>query len=423
MDIKKTGIPKLDLINKMAYLRNGNVPISVVVLKGHKKNVEFVANKERGILGNYFSILKKGNNIKENVINFVPCDIESSDISWLTKTHEIIDVDSVSVFDWELFFKKLGLESISHNNFNDCTSEVEETLAEIEDTIVTTVLYDHYEKYDHNIATDEDIQKIRFMMGLESSVTIENVNVDSENTVIENNSKTIIEETVPNASETEKSNFNTETLLKDNIVSKLKSKEQKTISETNTVDVSAEAISDNTKDIETVSKNVAPVNAEIEELKSNDDEIIPQPKISRKKKLALKSKAELTDEEIANNEQLLSEIRDLYKNTLQFMREMHNSQFKNIINMMQDELDNNAFKTQFTSMYLKTSEDTGTELYSRLYDVDVATRKFHKSVIHQIRHIACFNCGTEWDEEITFLKKGLHSVRCPHCFVSYPFEK
>lgn len=422
MDIKKTGIPKLDLINKMAYLRNGNVPISVVVLKGHKKNVEFVANKERDILGNYFSVLKKGSNIKENVINFVPYDVESSDVSWLTETHEIVDVDSVSIFDWNLFFKKLGLESISHDNFNDCTSEIEETLAEIEDTIITTILYDHYEKYDHNIATDEDIQKIRFMMGLESSVTIKDINVDSNNTVTENNSETIAKEAVPGVSKTEDSSINAETLSKENIVAKLKSKETKTISETNTVDISAEAISDNAKNIETISKNVAPVNT-VEELKSNDDEVIPQPKISRQKKLALKSKSELTPEEIANNEQLLSEIRALYKNTLQFMREMHNSQFKNIINMMQDELDNNTFKTQFTSTYLKISEDTGTELYSRLYDVDVATQKFHKSVIHQIRHIACFNCGTEWDEEITFLKKGPHSVRCPHCFTDYPFEK
>jgi signal recognition particle GTPase len=161
---------------------------------------------------------------------------------------------------------------------------------------------------------------------------------------------------------------------------------------------------------------------EKQELESDED-VIPKPKEVKKKKSSFVVKEEVSSEEEKKNNELLQELRILYKSTIQYMTEMCNSQYRIIINKMQEAVDTNVFKQQFTKMYLDLSDDTSSELYKKLYEVDINTQKFHKEIVHQIKHLGCFNCGTEWDEDITFLEKGPHMVRCPKCYNSYPFEK
>lgn len=387
-NIIKVGNKKLDLINKMAILRNGYVPVPIVVLKGHKKNVEVVAKKEKDILKDYFTVLKEGCEVKPGAINFVPCDIEVSNISWLKERFEEIDVDSISMFDWDEFLNKLGLTGASADMFKDFSNKMLENLAQNEDQIITDVLYSHYTYRDNNEITQNDIKNIRrkCQFGATSKPDTKpdiKAPASQENSFVETGADV-------NIADTNKSSINED-------VPNLES----------------------TNDTQTVKEP-----EESKETNENEDEdIIPKPKEQQQKKPNLIVKEELTEDEERNNKRLLEDLRDLYKTTIIYINETCNSQYRGILNKMQEAVDKNVYKQQFTKMYLDISEDTSSELYRRLYDVDIATQKFHKSVVHQIKHLGCFNCGTNWDEDITFLVKGPHKVHCPKCFNDYPFEK
>jgi len=377
-NIIKVGNKKLDLINKMAILRKGYVPVPIVVLKGHKKNVEAVAKKEKDILKDYFTVLKEGCEVKPGAINFVPCDVEVSNISWLKERYEEIDVDSISMFDWNEFLNKLGLTGASADTFKDFSNKMLENLAQNEDQIITDVLYAHYTYRDNNEITAKDIKKIRQMC---------QTNVESEPNI----------PAAPN-------------------------KQENSFVETG-ADTNKDSINEDAPNLESTNETQDVKEPEEPKEVDEDEDIIPKPKEQQQKKPNLIVKEELTEDEERNNKRLLEDLRDLYKTTIIYINETCNSQYRGILNKMQEAVDKNVYKQQFTKMYLDISEDTSSELYRRLYEVDIATQKFHKSVVHQIRHLGCFNCGTNWDEDITFLAKGPHKVHCPKCFNDYPFEK
>lgn len=381
---------RLDLINKMALLRNGNLPVPVVVLKGHKDNVESVAKKEAEILGKYFHICK-GGNIRTGVVNFVPCDVDSSDISWLKCKYEVIDVDTIHLFDWNAFFDLLSLDGASIERFSGFTPEMELALAKNMDQVVTDVLYAHYEKRDDNNLTDADIRMIRNMVS-----TSKKARTSSEKKELESIEK-MVEQSSSQTAEPEKVEHETPI------------KEEMSPNTENENNMKAADIVQETPDEKQVLES--------------DEDVIPKPKEVKKKKSSFVVKEEVSSEEEKRNNELLQELRILYKSTIQYMTEMCNSQYRIIINKMQEAVDTNVFKQQFTKMYLDLSDDTSSELYRKLYEVDVNTQKFHKEIVHQIKHLGCFNCGTEWDEDITFLEKGPHMVRCPKCYNNYPFEK
>lgn len=385
-NIIKVGNKKLDLINKMAILRKGHVPVPIVVLKGHKKNVETVAKKEKDILKDYFTVLKEGSEVKPGAINFVPCDVEVSNISWLKERYEEIDVDSISTFDWNEFLNKLGLTGVSADTFKDFSEKMLENLAQNEDQIITDVLYAHYTYRDNNEFTTKDYQKIRRMcqMNATSEPDVPVTPNKQENSFVENKQENPFVET--------------DSDVKD-------------------------SINENVPNLESTNETQNVKEPEDPKEVNEDEDIIPKPKEQQQKKSNLIVKEELTEEEDANNKRLLEDLRNLYKTTIVYINETCNSQYRGILNKMQEAVDKNIYKQQFTKMYLDISEDTSSELYRRLYDVDIATQKFHKSVVHQIRHLGCFNCGTNWDEDITFLAKGPHKVHCPKCFNDYPFEK
>ena len=385
-NIIKVGNKKLDLINKMAILRKGYVPVPIVVLKGHKKNVEAVAKKEKDILKDYFTVLKEGCEVKPGAINFVPCDVEVSNISWLKERYEEIDVDSISMFNWNEFLNKLGLTGASADTFKDFSDKMLENLAQNEDQIITDVLYAHYTYRDNNEITAKDIKKIRQMC---------QTNVASES------------DTKPDikAPAGQGNSF------------------VETGADVNIADTNKSSINENVPNLESTNETQDVKEPETPKEADEDEDIIPKPKEQQQKKSNLIVKEELTEEEDTNNKKLLEDLRNLYKTTIIYINETCNSQYRGILNKMQEAVDKNIYKQQFTKMYLDISEDTSSELYRRLYDVDIATQKFHKSVVHQIRHLGCFNCGTNWDEDITFLAKGPHKVHCPKCFNDYPFEK
>lgn len=165
-----------------------------------------------------------------------------------------------------------------------------------------------------------------------------------------------------------------------------------------------------------------PVISEPKEEESDDDTpSVPAP--VKVKKISFQSKEVLTEEDKKQNAELLHKIRSKYEQALQFVTDLHSPQFTLFINLFREALDNNKYTKQWCPMYLEISDDLTTELYAKLYELDQVTAEFNKKLIHQVLHIGCPFCVTEWNEDITFVDKGLHYTRCPNCNSERPFMK
>ena len=102
-----------------------------------------------------------------------------------------------------------------------------------------------------------------------------------------------------------------------------------------------------------------------------------------KKKPTYTVKERLSEKEDSRNKDLLEDLRSKYEECIAFIRDMCNSQYRIILNMMEDAYNQNIYKVQFCPMYLEISEDRKTSLYHKLYEVDVATVEFQKEVVHR----------------------------------------
>ena len=144
-----------------------------------------------------------------------------------------------------------------------------------------------------------------------------------------------------------------------------------------------------------------PVISEPKEEESDDDTpSVPAP--VKVKKISFQSKEVLTEEDKKQNAELLHKIRSKYEQALQFVTDLHSPQFTLFINLFREALDNNKYTKQWCPMYLEISDDLTTELYAKLYELDQITAEFNKKLIHQVLHIGCPFCVTEWNEDITF---------------------
>lgn len=134
-------------------------------------------------------------------------------------------------------------------------------------------------------------------------------------------------------------------------------------------------------------------------------------------------KEKITKAEDEKNKKLLAELTSIYEETMQFIDDTCNSQFRIIRNRMEEALKNKKFRQIYTTMYLDISDDNSTELYKKLYDLDCATAKFYKELTSQVVEMGCAFCGKSWREDITFMEPGPHHIECPHCAAERGFEK
>lgn len=150
--------------------------------------------------------------------------------------------------------------------------------------------------------------------------------------------------------------------------------------------------------------------------------VVPEPKkitVNRPKNC----KDVLTEEENIRNKELLNDIQVKYTEMVEFIESLCNPQWGTILNHMKDCKKNNLFNKQWCKMYLEVSDDVSTPLYAKLYELDNQTLQYNNEVVHQIKNLGCFNCGGTWEEDITFLEKGAHYIKCPHCGQNRGFEK
>lgn len=381
-----TGIERLDALNKMLTARNGIVPFDVVFLTGSTRDIARAISMESGIIGEY---------VKENALADGPgvyiTDLKSAKSILSEHKFKTMNIDVTGLakdFDYENLILELGFDDLTEDMLDEVLNdELREKIKVDRDSVVVETLIFHFEHHTDNKFYKDDFD---WFVHKEDKVNITNDESRKE----------------PKA------------------ISSFKKKER-------TVDTS-----DDTADKKPVhgkgaslfaSYRNAPVKKEeikvTEDSEVDEDEPLKPETVEPKKKPAYVIKDRLSDEEAAKNEEYLTNLRAIYEEGIRFIKETCNSQYRIILNKMQDAVEKNIYKTQYCPLYLEISEDRKTPLYHKLYEIDMATIEFQKKVVHQVIHMGCAFCGNEWDEEITYLSKGPHFVKCPNCYSERPFEK
>lgn len=149
----------------------------------------------------------------------------------------------------------------------------------------------------------------------------------------------------------------------------------------------------------------------------------PKPEV-KKTENDMVVKNTITAEENARNIAMLKDIENQYMDARNLIDQMSDSRYRILGNKLADTMKDKTYgKTQWARQYLDVSDDVATELYAKLYNLDRQTKKFCKEVVHQVEHMGCPMCGKEWDEDVTFLRPGIHYILCPNCNAERPYEK
>ena len=149
----------------------------------------------------------------------------------------------------------------------------------------------------------------------------------------------------------------------------------------------------------------------------------PKPEV-KKTENDMVVKNTITAEENARNIAMLKDIENQYMDARNLIDQMSDSRYRILGNKLADTMKDKTYgKTQWARQYLDVSDDVATELYAKLYNLDRQTKKFCKEIVHQVEHMGCPMCGKEWDEDVTFLRPGIHYILCPNCNAERPYEK
>lgn len=147
------------------------------------------------------------------------------------------------------------------------------------------------------------------------------------------------------------------------------------------------------------------------------------PPVPTKKNNVLDSaKDSLSEEENERNWALLNQLIDKHNQCIKIIDDSYNTGFYPIKSTLQECVNKKVFNRQYCRIYMDISNDYTTELYNNLYELDQMVQDFHKSVVRKKLHLGCPNCGSEWDEDLTFLTPGIHEVSCPKCDMSRRIE-
>lgn len=148
-----------------------------------------------------------------------------------------------------------------------------------------------------------------------------------------------------------------------------------------------------------------------------------EPPVPTKKNNVLDSaKDSLSEEENERNWALLHQLIDKHNQCIKIIDDSYNTGFYPIKSTLQECVNKKVFNRQYCRIYMDISNDYTTELYNNLYELDQMVQDFHKSVVRKKLHLGCPNCGSEWDEDLTFLTPGIHEVSCPKCDMSRRIE-
>jgi hypothetical protein len=141
----------------------------------------------------------------------------------------------------------------------------------------------------------------------------------------------------------------------------------------------------------------------------------PKPNVVGEKKREFEVKESLTKEDRQANEAIMNELRAACEETIDVLEESYSALYRPIIKKIKECMASSKFDVQFSRMYMENSNDYSTKEYAMIYMLDEKIKNSYNKVIHKIQHMGCPGCGVEWDEDLTFLSKGIHEITCPKC--------
>lgn len=186
--------------------------------------------------------------------------------------------------------------------------------------------------------------------------------------------------------------------------------------ETDTVDIPREALEEAVKIAEMTQESD---NADTT-ISDNRPAPAPEPTIEKEEEVNTEP---LTEEEEVNNRVLLEKVRKAYEDCLAAIDESCNTLFVPIKNKIQESLNTNKYACELCYAYLEVTNDVSSYVYKKLYEADIAVDEFNNNVHRQYIRMGCPGCNNMWNEDITFLEKGLHEIHCPKCNMARLIDK
>jgi hypothetical protein len=131
----------------------------------------------------------------------------------------------------------------------------------------------------------------------------------------------------------------------------------------------------------------------------------------------------LTETETEANQELLTQIREVYKELKTFITtSTAPGKYTMVLNVVNKCLSRNQYDKQLSENYLKITPDRTTSLYRKLLEVDKATQEFNIAYTHRLRNLTCKSCGKTWEEDVTFAPAGTNMFSCRACGADNFFE-
>lgn len=412
--------PELAVYNKVFIKRSGKGLFSHIVFTGPDECVSAVIEKEKELFSkNNISVYMA---VNEDAMSEVKGEVVIHEHSCSHTRSNFFDVSGYKNFMVDDLFKRFDLD-FSQVDKDKLFKEYK--LKDLDqDELINNVLLNHYAHFDDDVLREADFAwiKDKTEVHAKNSPRVDDledlVNSEQEKDIaaVKESEK---DATVVNVSEDD-------TTVKDTATVKEPEKDNVTDTESERDTTAAKKPEDTTaaKEPEKNSPAVAEPEQEVTEPDKEEENTVPKPTVPiAKKNDGYKIKDSLTEEEAARNAEFLSSLVVEYKNTIDYITELKNARWNIMLNKMKDCVKNSTFNQQWCVLYLNMSDDTANELYSRLYELDEKTKKFHKEIVHQVEHLHCPICEKDSDEDITFLSKGLHFIECPHCYAKRPIEK
>ncbi len=148
---------------------------------------------------------------------------------------------------------------------------------------------------------------------------------------------------------------------------------------------------------------------------SNDNDI-PAPQNDELNEDIEEDSEDVIREKMEFNKALSSGIRQVYEETITFLRKQHDVRWQGFVDEYRAAVENDDFSVLACRRFLEmTSNDVKSQVYATLYKADKATGAYQKEVKRIMKSALCFGCHKTFTEDVTFAKDFNHVATCPHC--------
>lgn len=383
---------ELATINRLAEVRNMSLPIRTIVLKGTEDEVSYVIEQEEALFPGkvvFNDMSLNGNVPRADAIYFYDKTVDNIPVKYL-------EVDITGICKGNIVKRFINDLQLKNAEIIERLFDLDALTALLEvdyEGVLMKVLMNNMENSTNGTFSIDDLKdesplKANIVLSKDSSEKDERDKKDNDSTP-----------------STETSTERVPSQVRASIAG---------------MKIPGRKTSEKKEQKETLNNNE---NHPEESTPAEEEDIVPKPTVKKETHVGGEMKAELTEEERQNNEKLLQDLQEEYRNVSTFIKDSKDNRFKAIAKQMDDAVATNVYKTQWCPLYLEVSDDTSSDIYAELYRLDIKTLEFNKKVVRQSVHLGCAFCGNEWDEDVTFKPTGVFFTECPECRTERPFEK